>query len=113
MLYSCEELVAIAEKFELLANELIKIAKKDNSRSDPKAKTRNRGKCVFPAEHSKVKDNKDHFKINNAGQARNALARAGQYNKVPPWFKGSLEQLKNSIQRAVKQHFPSIEVSKD
>ena len=75
------------------------------------AKVRARGKCVFPAEHPSVKDNKDHFPINSVAQARNALARAGQFDSVPSWFKGTLTSLKNSIQRAVKKEYPSIEIS--
>lgn len=113
MVYTAEQLVSIAENFERLANELIKSGAEGSSgkKLDPKAKVRNRGKCVFPAESSKVSDNKDHFLLGDIGQARNALARAGQYSKVPPWFKGTLEELKNAIRRKVKQEYPSIEVS--
>lgn len=71
---------------------------------------RNRGKVVFPAESSNVKDKKDHFPINDADQARNALARAGQYSKVPSWYKGSLESLKEAVRRAVKKHYKDIDV---
>ncbi len=99
MSYSIDELCNLAINFEKLA------AKKD---LDPKAEVRSRGKVVFPAESPKVKDNKDHFPINDADQARNALARAGQYTKAPSWYKGTLESLKSSIQRAVHKHYPSI-----
>lgn len=89
-------------------NNQIKTAKE---KLDPRAEVRSRGKVVFPAESPKVKDKKDHFPINNAAQARNALARAGQYDKVPPWYKGTLSELKNAVQRAVHKHYKSIEIS--
>jgi hypothetical protein len=102
-----EELLTLATEFEdQAANFVIKKAKKDSA--DSKAKVRNRGKVVFPAESSNVKDNKDHFPINDADQARNALARAGQYSSVPSWYNGSLESLKSAISRAVHKHYPSI-----
>lgn len=78
--------------------------------ADPKAKVRNRGNVVFPAGSSKVKDNKDHFPINNIGQARNALARMNQYDAVPPWYSGTLEELKNAIRRKIKSKYPTINI---
>lgn len=74
-------------------------------------KAETRGDCVFQSTSGKVKDNKDHFPINSASQARNALARAGQYSKVPSWYSGTLEELKSSIRSHVKSKYPSIEVS--
>lgn len=68
-------------------------------------------KAVFPANSPKVKDKKMHYPLSNIGQARNALARSHQYSKVPPWYKGSLEELQAAVRRAVKKHYPSIEVS--
>jgi len=103
---SYENLSKFAADFELL----IEAAKK--KKLDPKAKLRNRGKVVFPANSSKVKDKKDHFPINSQNQARNALQRASQYKAVPDWFKGSLKELVETVARKVKQHYPSIEVSK-
>ena len=107
MKYTAEQLVAIATQFEAMASDLIKVAKKD-----PKAKVRNRGKVVFPAESSSVKDKKDHFPINDADQARNALARANQFSSAPEWYKGSLQSLVSAVARAVHKHYPSIDVSK-
>jgi len=78
---------------------------------DPKAKTRNRGTVCFPAKSPNVKDHKDHFPINNAGQARNALSRAGAFTKAPAWYKGSLSSFKATIHRKVKGKYPSIKVS--
>ena len=111
---SVEELVVLAANYEEMAKEeMIKTAKKkEKKKLDPKAKTRNRGKVVFPAESSKVKDHKDHFPINNEDQARNALARANQYSKAPKWYDGSLQSLVDAVVRAVKKHYKSIEVSK-
>ena len=77
---------------------------------DPKAEVRNRGKCVFPAEDDKVKDNKDHFPINDIDHARNALSRAGQYERAPKWFDGTLTELKDKIESVVKNEYPSIDV---
>lgn len=78
---------------------------------DPKAKVRHRGKCVFPAESRRVKDKKDHFPINDADQARNALARANQYSKVPAWFDGTLAELAKAVANKVHKEYPSIEVT--
>ena len=81
-------------------------------KKDPKAKVRNRGTVVFPAESDKVKDNKDHFPINTAAQARNALSRASQYTKVPKWYDGSLSSLVKEVQSKVKSKYPSIKTTK-
>lgn len=77
---------------------------------DPNAEVRNRGDVVFPANSKLVNDKKDHFPINNPAQARNALARAGQFSASPPWFNGSLKQLQDAISRAVKRKYPNINV---
>ena len=71
-------------------------------------KARSRGTCVFPAEHPKVKDNKDHFPINSESQARNALARASQYSSAPEWYDGSLQRLVNAVARKVHSEYPGI-----
>lgn len=113
MKYNADEILMLTDTFvNQSILEFKKIAKKSEKDSDPKAGVRTRGKCVFPAEHSKVKDNKDHYPINNAAQARNALARANQYSSAPEWWKGSLQELVSAVQRAVKKEYPSIEVSK-
>lgn len=107
MSFNAEKLLSLASQFESQATELVKNAKKD-----PKAQVRNRGKVVFPAESSNVKDKKDHFPINDADQARNALARANQFSSAPEWYKGSLQSLVSAVARAVHKHYPKIEVSK-
>lgn len=86
------------------ADEFEKLAKGE-------AKVRSRGTCVFPAEHSSVKDNKDHFPINSEAQARNALARANQYSSAPEWYSGSLSSLVNAVSRKVHSKYPGIQQS--
>lgn len=92
------EIFEVANRFEKLAN-------------DPKAKVRNRGDCVFPAEHRNVTDDRDHFPIGNENQARNALARASQYSSVPSWWNGSLSSLISAIRRNVHSKYPSIKLT--
>jgi len=79
--------------------------------TDPKAKVRNRGKVIFPASSNKVKDSKDHFPINDANQARNALSRVSQYTSVPKWYSGTLNELQKVVCSAVKNAYSDIEVS--
>jgi hypothetical protein len=111
MSYSPDELLSLATSFEqYVQDKLVKIAKKQTSKLDPKARVRSRGKVVFPAESAKVTDNKDHFPINDADQARNALARAGQYDQAPPWYKGSLKSLQETVERTVRKHYKSIDI---
>lgn len=89
--------------------DLESLAAKEKSSRDPKAKVRNRGTVVFPAESSSVKDHQDHFPINDEDQARNAWARAHQYSKAPSWYKGSLKSLQDAVKRKVHSKYPSIE----
>ena len=79
-------------------------------KTENESKAQHRGDAVFQSTDKKVNDDKDHFPINSASQARNALARAGQYSSSPKWYDGSLEELKASIERAVKKKYPSIDV---
>jgi hypothetical protein len=76
-----------------------------------KVKARSRGTCVFPSTHGSVKDNKDHYPINDEDQARNALARASQHKSSPPWYSGSLQGLVSAVRGAVKRKFPSIKTT--
>ena len=85
--------------------------KKKKHKLDPKAKVRNRGECVFPAESPSVKDHKDHFKVNTEGEARSALSRSHQYSSAPPWYRGSLKSLQEAVRRKVHSKYPSIEIS--
>jgi len=97
--------------FKELAEDAKKAARDSHSakdkKLDPKAKVRNRGSVCVPAEQAK--DKKDHFPINDEGQARNALARVQQLTSAP-WYKGSLEGLKALVARKVKAKYPGINV---
>lgn len=95
------------EAAELGAMELEATAA-DKKKLDPKAKVRNRGTVCVPAEQAK--DKKDHFPINDADQARNALARVHQYSSAPDWYKGSLAGLQALVARKVKAKYPKIDV---
>lgn len=91
----------------LADDDLEATAAKKEKKLDPKAKVRNRGTVCVPAEQAK--DKKDHFPINDEGQARNALARVQQLSSAP-WYKGSLEGLKALVARKVKAKYPKIDV---
>lgn len=108
MSYTAEQLIKIAVNYEQLAiKDLIVTAKeKEKKKLDPKAKVRNKGTVCVPAESAK--DKKDHFPINDEGQARNALARVHQYSSVPPWYKGSLKGLQDAVSRKVHSKYPGI-----
>lgn len=108
MSYSAEQLITITANYEKMAiSSLVVEAKKKEKKVDPKAKVRNRGTVCVPAESAK--DKKDHFPINDEGQARNALARVQQLTSAP-WYKGSLEGLKALVARKVKAKYPKIDV---
>jgi hypothetical protein len=109
MSQTAEQLLKMSVNYEQLANESLEAtaAKKEKKKLDPKAKVRNRGTVCVPAESAK--DNKDHFPINDEGQARNALARVQQLSSAP-WYKGSLEGLKALVARKVKAKYPKIDV---
>lgn len=110
MSYTPDQLIKIVANYEQLATDsLVATAKKKKHKDDPKAKVRNRGTVVFPAESSSVKDNKDHFPINDEDQARNAWARANQYSSAPSWYKGSLKSLQDAVKRKVHSKYKGIE----
>jgi hypothetical protein len=110
MSYTAAQLIEIASNYEKIASgSLLKTAaKKEKKKLDPKAKVRNRGTVCVPAESAK--DKKDHFPINDADQARNALARVHQYSSAPDWYKGSLQGLQALVARKVKAKYPKIDV---
>lgn len=93
-----QDILKLADNFEKIAN-------------NGKVKARSRPSPVFPSTHPKVKDNKDHFPLGNENQARNALARANQYDNAPEWYSGSLSELVKAVSRAVKSKYPAIDVS--
>lgn len=97
-----------AKKTGLKEYKIIKLA---DEVINEKTKAQSRGNAIFQSDSSKVTDNKDHFPINNAAQARNALARVAQYKSAPEWYKGSLSALQAKVRNTVKKEFPSIEVT--
>jgi hypothetical protein len=103
-----------AESFHFWAKQSMEVLaaakKKSKKKLDPKAEVRNRGTVCVPA--ASAKDKKDHFPINDEGQARNALARVHQYSIVPSWYKGSLKGLQALVSRKVHSKYPSIGKSK-
>lgn len=111
MSYTTEELLKLASDYDNLATKalVVEAKKKEKKKLDPKAKVRNKPSPVVPAE--RAKDKKDHFPLGSEDQARNALARVMQYNKVPPWYNGSLQGLQEAVRRKVKSKYPGIEVS--
>lgn len=110
MSYNPNQLIKITTNYAKLAtNSLVVMAKeKDKKKLDPKAKVRNRGNVCVLAESAK--DKKDHFPINDEGQARNALARVHQYSSAPEWYSGSLSGLQALVARKVKAKYPKIDV---
>lgn len=101
-----QEMLETASIDEQLDDLLLSFAKKDKKKLDPKAKVRNRGTVCVPAESAK--DKKDHFPINDEGQARNALARVHQYSSAPSWYSGSLKGLQALVSRKVHSKYPGI-----
>jgi len=75
-------------------------------------KQRARGTSVFQSTHPKVKDNKDHFPINDLAHGRNALARVMQYDSAPSWYDGTLGGLQSAVKRAVYKKFPGLKSRK-
>lgn len=107
MSHETGKLLTLADQLDNLAiAELIKAAKKkEKKKLDPKAKVRNRGTVCVPAESAK--DKKDHFPINDEGQARSALSRVEGLTSAP-WYNGSLEGLKTLVKRKVHSKYPNI-----
>ncbi|MDD5651693.1 MAG: hypothetical protein PHF86_14960 [Candidatus Nanoarchaeia archaeon] len=91
--------------------DYLRLTMNETKKGSSKAKVRTRPNPVFDSTHSKVNDNKDHFPLGNANQARNALARVAQYTSKPKWYNGTLESLKNAVKRAVHKEYPLIEIS--
>lgn len=104
-----------AQQIDVISNtvELMLEAgsKPDGSPGDTKG--RSRPNPVFDHTSPDVLDDNDHFPINTAGRARNALARANQYSESPKWFDGSLEELKKRVADTVKKAYPDIDVTEE
>lgn len=85
----------------------------DNVRAAAKLKYETRKKMkdksfACPSSHPKVKDDKDHFPIQDLSHGRNAMSRVNQYSSAPPWWGGSLAELKNTVSRAVHSRYPAL-----
>jgi hypothetical protein len=107
MSYTAEQLFSLAAQFEEMATDSLEATakKKETKKLDPKAKVRNRGTVCVPAESAK--DKKDHFPINDEGQARSALSRVEGLTSAP-WYNGSLEGLRALVKRKVHSKYPGI-----
>lgn len=107
MVHNAQELLVLATQYEDLADEalIVTAKKKEKKKLDPKAKVRNRGTVCVPA--SSAKDKKDHFPINDEGQAKSALSRVEGLTSAP-WYNGSLEGLRALVKRKVHAKFPGI-----
>jgi len=85
----------------------------DNTREAAKLKYETRKNMknksfACPDTHPKVKDKKDHFPIHDLAHGRNAMSRVNQYSSAPPWWSGSLAELKNTVTRAVHGRYPAL-----
>jgi hypothetical protein len=102
------KLEKMGKVFEYWCGQPLKVIAKAVAKKKKTPKGQNRGDVCFPANSKHNKGTVDKFPINNENQARNALSRAGQFDKAPPWFVGSLEELKNIVRRKVHSKYPSI-----
>jgi len=86
-----------------LRENLYSYGAKEKEKKKKKPKAKDRGYVVFKATDNDVNDNKNHFPLNSAGQARSALSYANVYKKSPPWYDGSLKSLLKKVADAVKR----------
>jgi hypothetical protein len=99
---SPSKLLELASDFEeQTTSGLTSVAKKDEK---PAVK----GKFALPSTHLKVTDSKDHYPLNSEKEGHAALTATKKLNTLPSWFKGSLEELKSAVQKAVKKAFPKL-----
>jgi hypothetical protein len=100
-------LIKEAEEIDVVSNTLEKMAKTLPAGKD-------RPVAIFPKEHPKVTDGKDHYPIPDKAHGRAALQRLSQFkDQKPDWWSGSTEELKNAIIKAVKGKFPGMDVEED
>jgi hypothetical protein len=100
------------KRIEKLATDFERLAADEKKSLKPSAKSRHRGTVAVDIDHPKNKSNEQHFPMNNANQARNALARVGAYTKAPSWWAGTLQELVSCVQRKVHKEFPGVEITK-
>lgn len=61
-----------------------------------------------------MNDGKDHYPIPDKNHGRSALQRLSQFkDRKPEWWDGSMGELVNSIQKAVKDKFPGMEIEEE
>jgi FMN phosphatase YigB (HAD superfamily) len=106
-------LIQEAERIDVLANTVDRLAGEKPKGEKGDAKERSRPNPVFDHTDPKVLDNADHFPINTEKRARAALSYANHYHESPGWYDGSLEELKKKVADAVKKAYPDIEVSEE
>jgi len=70
----------------------------------------NPGKKIDPDKGRKTEEK--HFPIPDLAHARNALSRVEQYDSVPSWFNGTLEELKASVKAKVYKRYPELKKRK-
>jgi hypothetical protein len=64
---------------------------------------------AVPKTNPKVKDNEDHYPINDLAHGRNALARVHQYDgEAPDWWDGTLTELITTVETAVHREYPGL-----
>lgn len=74
----------------------------------------NRPAAIFPSTHPKVNDGKDHYPIPDKSHGKSALQRLSQFkDSKPSWWDGSVEELKSTILRSVKDKFPGMEIEEE
>ena len=56
----------------------------------------------------KVTDDKDHYPINSTTQAKNLAQKINDLTEKPSWWKGTLNQLKNTVMKCIKQTYPKL-----
>lgn len=76
-----------------------------------KGKDKKGADAVFPADHAKVTDKKEHFPLGTEAQAKKALDQSAKLKEVPSWFKGTLKELVSAVTKAVKKAFPDLDTS--
>lgn len=106
-------------KVEKPKEEAKKEEKKPEVKVEPKAdekkeeaKSQEKAEAVFAKDSSKVKDEKEHLSIKDVEKAKSVLARVEQFDKVPEWYSGTLEELKTEVKTTIEKQYPDINDAK-
>ena len=94
MSYSPAQLIKIATNYEQLSIESLVVTAKKKRREKVIQRQRSVIEALFVFRLNKPRIKKNHFPINDEGQARNALARVQQLSSAP-WYKGSLKDFQS------------------